>query len=135
VGITPDILDIGPMTASRMLLPPLEICMLSCALKEILIILWRAFLAVVQFGKGQMGRLCLTAVANPSTGRGYSAESGVIIDAQVEVPGHSKGWLDGKTGSNKRYCQQCMCAINTPEVMECGKKIMSAKWLIGMEWQ
>jgi hypothetical protein len=62
--------DIGQMTASRMLLPPLEICVLSCALKEILIILWRAFLAVVQFGKQQMGRLCLTAVANPSTGRG-----------------------------------------------------------------
>jgi hypothetical protein len=49
-----------------------RICMLSCALKEILIIMWRAFLAVIQFGKGQMGWLCLTAVANPSTGRGYS---------------------------------------------------------------
>ncbi len=66
------ILDIGRLTASRMLLPPLKICMLSCVLKEILIILCRDFLAVVQVGKGQMGRLCLTAVTNPSTGRGYS---------------------------------------------------------------
>ncbi len=58
-----------------------------------------------------------------------SAELGVIIDAQVEAPGHSKWWLDGKTGSDKCYCQQCMCAINTPEELDGGKKMMSAKWV------
>ncbi len=54
---------------------------------------------------------------------------GVIIDAQVEARGHGKWWLDGKTGSNKHYCQQCMCAINTPEAPDEGKKMMSAKWV------
>jgi hypothetical protein len=33
----------------------------------------------------------------------------VSIDAQVEAPGHGKWWLNRKTGSDKRYCQQCMC--------------------------
>jgi hypothetical protein len=54
---------------------------------------------------------------------------GIVIDAQVQAPGHGKWWLDGKTGSNKRYCQQCMCAINTPEEADGGKKMMSAKWV------
>jgi hypothetical protein len=58
-----------------------------------------------------------------------SAEFGIIIDAQVEAPGHGKWWLDGKTGSNKRYCQQCMCTINTPEEVDGDKKMMSAKWV------
>ncbi len=58
-----------------------------------------------------------------------SAELGILIDAQVETPGPGKWWLDGKTGSNKRYCQQCMCAINTPEEPDSGKKMMSAKWV------
>jgi hypothetical protein len=51
-----------------------------------------------------------------------SAELGVIINAQVEAPGHGNWWLDGKTGSNKHYCQQCICAINTPEEPDGGKK-------------
>ena len=51
-----------------------------------------------------------------------SAELGISIDAQVEAPGHGKWWLDGKTGSDKCYCQQCMCAINTPEEADSDKK-------------
>jgi hypothetical protein len=58
-----------------------------------------------------------------------SAELGIVINAQVEAPGHGKWWLDGKTGSNKHYCQQCMCAINTPKEANSGKKMMSAKWV------
>jgi hypothetical protein len=56
-----------------------------------------------------------------------SAELNVAIDAQMEAPGHGKQWLDGKTRSNKRYCQQCMCSIITPEDVNSGKKIISAK--------
>ena len=41
-----------------------------------------------------------------------SSELSVAIDAQVEAPGHGKWWLDGKTGSDKRFCQQCMCSIS-----------------------
>jgi hypothetical protein len=58
-----------------------------------------------------------------------SAELGIIIDAQVEALGRGKWWLDGKTGSNKGYCQQCICAINTLEEADGGKKMMSAKWV------
>ena len=59
-----------------------------------------------------------------------SAELGITIDAQVEAPGHGKWWLDGKTGSDKRYCQQCMCAINTPgEETNNNKPMSSAKWI------
>ncbi len=53
----------------------------------------------------------------------------VTIDAQVEAPGHGKWWLDGKTGSDKRFCQQCMCAINTPEESISVNKMTSAKWI------
>jgi hypothetical protein len=45
-----------------------------------------------------------------------SAVLGITIDAQVEAPGHGKWWLDGKTGSDKRYCQECMCGVVTPDV-------------------
>ncbi len=58
-----------------------------------------------------------------------SSELGVTIDAQVEVPGHGKWWLDGKTGSNKRYYQQCMCSIITLEAEDSGKHMLSAKWI------
>ncbi len=59
-----------------------------------------------------------------------SAELEITIDAQVEAPGHGKWWLDGKTGSDKRYCQQCMCAINTPgEETNNNKPMLSAKWI------
>ena len=58
-----------------------------------------------------------------------SAEVGITIDAQVEAPGHGKWWLDGKTGSDKRFCQQCMCAINTPGEVGSGKQMMSARWV------
>ena len=30
---------------------------------------------------------------------------------------------------DKRYCQQCMCAINTPEEADSDKKMMSVKWV------
>ncbi len=53
----------------------------------------------------------------------------MAIDAQVEAPGHSKWWLDGKTGSDKRFCQQCMCSIITPEATDSVKRMQSAKWI------
>ncbi len=58
-----------------------------------------------------------------------SAELHITIDAQVEAPGHGKWWLDGKTGSNKRYCQQCMCCILTPETAQGGRQMILAKWI------
>ena len=56
-----------------------------------------------------------------------SSELSVAIDAQVEAPGHGKWWLDGKTGSDKRFCQQCMCSIITPEATDSVKRMQSAK--------
>ncbi len=53
----------------------------------------------------------------------------MTIDAQVEAPGHGKWWLDGKTGSDKRYCHQCICSIITPEAEDSGKHMLSAKWI------
>ncbi len=58
-----------------------------------------------------------------------SAELHITIDAQVEAPRHGKWWLDGKTGSDKRYCQQCMCCILTPEMAQGGRQMLSAKWI------
>ena len=58
-----------------------------------------------------------------------SAELGVSIDAQVEAPGHGKTWLDGKTGSDKRYCKRKMCSIVTPEAQEGAKRMCAAKWM------
>jgi hypothetical protein len=57
------------------------------------------------------------------------AELHITINAQVEAPGHGKWWLDGKTGSNKRYCQQCMCCILTPETAHGRRQMLSAKWI------
>ena len=57
-----------------------------------------------------------------------AAELVITINAQVEAPGHGKRWLDGKTGSNKRFCQQCMCAIVTPEEENSRRNMLSAKW-------
>ncbi len=48
---------------------------------------------------------------------------------QVEVPGHGKWWLNSKTGSDKCYCQQCMCCILTPETAHGGRQMLSAKWI------
>jgi hypothetical protein len=54
----------------------------------------------------------------------------VTIDAQVEVPGHGKWWLNRKTGMDKRYCQQSMCSIITPKEENIGKqKMLNAKWI------
>ncbi len=53
----------------------------------------------------------------------------VTIDAQVEVPGHGKWWLNWKTGLNKRFCQQCMCSIVMPEVPKSSNQMLSAKWI------
>ncbi len=58
-----------------------------------------------------------------------SAELHIAIDAQVKVPGHGKWWLNGKTGSNKRYCQKCMCCILMPEMAQGGRQMLSAKWI------
>jgi hypothetical protein len=52
----------------------------------------------------------------------------VTINAQVEGPGPGKWWLDGKTGMDKRYCQQSMCSIVTPKEENIGKqKMLNAK--------
>jgi hypothetical protein len=51
------------------------------------------------------------------------------IDVQVEVLRHGKRWLDGKMGFNKRYCQQCMCCIMTPETAIGRMQMLSAKWI------
>ncbi len=56
-----------------------------------------------------------------------SAELDIMIDAQLEVLGYSKWWLDGKTGSNKLYWQQCMCCIVKPKGADSSKNILSAK--------
>jgi hypothetical protein len=45
----------------------------------------------------------------------------ITINVQVKAPGHSKWWLDSKTGSDKHYCQQCMCCILTPEMANGGR--------------
>ncbi len=58
-----------------------------------------------------------------------TAELHITINVQVEVPGHGKWWLDGKVGSNKRYCQQCMCWILTPEMEDGGRQMLSSKWI------
>ncbi len=58
-----------------------------------------------------------------------SAELHITIDAQVEAPGHGKWWLNGKTGSDKHYCQQCMCCILMPEMAQGGRQMLSAKWI------
>ncbi len=58
-----------------------------------------------------------------------SAKLHITIDAQVEAPVHGKWWLDGKTGSDKHYCQQCMCCILTPEMAQGGRQMLSAKWI------
>jgi hypothetical protein len=58
-----------------------------------------------------------------------SAELHIRIDVQVEAPGHGKWWLDGKMGSNKCYCQQCMCCILMPETANGGRQMLSAKWI------
>jgi hypothetical protein len=57
------------------------------------------------------------------------AELHITIDAQVEALGHGKWWLNGKTGSDKRYCQQCMCCILTPETAHGGRQMLSANWI------
>ncbi len=51
------------------------------------------------------------------------------INAQVEAPGHGKWWLDRKTGSDKQFCQQCMCSIVMPETPKSGNQMLSAKWI------
>jgi hypothetical protein len=58
-----------------------------------------------------------------------SAKLGIAINAQIEAPGHSKWWLDGKTGSDKCFYQQAMCSIVTPETKNNGKQMLSAKWI------
>jgi len=62
------------------------------------------------------------ALAKPKKGIRQSATS-------FEAPGHGKWWLDGKTGSDKSYCQQCMCSIITPEAEDSGKQMLNAKWI------
>jgi hypothetical protein len=58
-----------------------------------------------------------------------SAELHITINVQVKVLGHGKWWLEGKMGSNKGYCQQCMCCILMPEIAQGGRQMLSAKWI------
>ncbi len=80
--------------------------------------------------KGTDGAATLYHCGKSIYGQGkLLAELHITIDSQVEVPGHGKWWLDGKTGSDKRYCQQCMCCILTPEMAQGGRQMLSAKWI------
>ena len=53
----------------------------------------------------------------------------ITINTQTEAPGHGKWWLDGKMRANKCYCQQCMCCIMMPEVVDSSKNMLLAKWV------
>ncbi len=80
--------------------------------------------------KGTAGAAVLYHCGKSIFGPGMlSVEHNVAFDAQVEAPGHRNWWLDGKTGSNKCYCQQCMCSIITPEEADSREKMISAKWI------
>jgi hypothetical protein len=63
-----------------------------------------------------------------SQGR-LSGKLDIRIDTQVEMPGNGKWWLDRKMGSDKQYCQQCMCHMVTPKAAGSGKKMLSPKWI------
>jgi hypothetical protein len=64
--------------------------------------------------KGTDGATTLYHCGKSIYGQGkLSGELHITINAQVKAPGHGKWWLDGKTGPDKRYCQQCMCCILT----------------------
>ncbi len=80
--------------------------------------------------KGTVGTATLYHCGKSINGQGkLSAELHITIDAQVKAPGHDKWWLKGKTGSNKHYCQQCMCCILTPEMAYGRRQMLSAKWI------
>jgi hypothetical protein len=80
--------------------------------------------------KGTDGAAVSYCCAKSIYGQGVlSSELGITIDEQVEAPGHGKWWLDGKTGSDKRYCQQCMCSIMTPKETNANRQMLSAKWI------
>jgi hypothetical protein len=80
--------------------------------------------------KGTDGAATLNRCSKSFYSQGkLSVELHITIDAQVEAPGHGKWWLDGKTGSDKHYCQQCMCCILTPEMAQGGRQMLLAKWI------
>ncbi len=80
--------------------------------------------------KGTDGAAMLYHCGKSIYGQGkLLAELHITINAQVEAPGHGKWWLDGKMGSDKHYCQQCMCCILTPEMAQGGRQMLSAKWI------
>jgi hypothetical protein len=80
--------------------------------------------------KGTDGAATLYHCGKSIYGHGkLSAELHIMIKAQVKVPGNGKWWLDRKTGSDKCYCQQCMCCILTPERANDGRQMLSAKWI------
>jgi hypothetical protein len=80
--------------------------------------------------KGTDGAATLYRCSKSIYGQGkLSAELHITINAQVEAPGHGKWWLDGKMGSDKRYCQQCLCCILMPEIAQGGRQMLSAKWI------
>ncbi len=56
---------------------------------------------------------------------------GKSIYGQGKLLGEQLGkwWLDGKTGSDKHYCQQCMCCILVPKTAHGGRQMLSAKWI------
>jgi hypothetical protein len=80
--------------------------------------------------KGTDGNATLYRCGKSIYGQGkLSAELHISIDAQGEAPGHGKWWLNSKTGSNKHYCQQCMCCILMPETAQGERQMLSAKWI------
>jgi hypothetical protein len=81
--------------------------------------------------KGTDGAATLYHFGKSIHGQGRMlAELHSIFDAQVEAPGHGKWWLDGKTGSDKHYCQQCMCCIQTPEMANGRRQMLSGEWIV-----
>ncbi len=80
--------------------------------------------------KGTDGATMLCHCSKSIYGQGkLSAELHITINVQIKAPGHGKWWLDGKTVSDKRYCQQCMCCILTPEMAHGRRQMLSAKWI------
>jgi hypothetical protein len=100
-----------------------ELCVNRCAM-----LLVNGLMVGSTVWKGTEGAAALYHCSKSIYGQGkLSAELHITINAQVKAPGHGNWWLDGKMGSDKRYCQQCMCCILAPETANGGRQMLSAK--------
>jgi hypothetical protein len=118
VQCTPSISATGQMTPSRMPPQQCKICTASCALTE------------TQCRKGTDGTATSYRCGKSIYSQGkLLAKLHITINAQVKAPMHRKWWLNGKTGWDKQYCQQCMCCIMTPETTKGEMQMLSAKWI------